>query len=165
MSCDGVRRRVVVAATPSRFAQSSPADVLRRCGSRLELRAAQQAGAAGAALVVADQPEARSSCGTAAEDAEHLAHAGAARAAGEVHQRRAGRAAGAGDAEVDRAGIAPRAIERDGERRAARRRGSRRTAPVAAPRAAFGSEAARRARAAREERPSGPWTATIGGGA
>ena len=64
MSCDGVRRRVVVArdADPVRA-------VLGRGGVAqvrvaLEPRAAQQPGAAGAALVVADQLEAASSSGS-----------------------------------------------------------------------------------------------------
>ena len=55
-----------------------------------EPRAAQEAGAAGAALVVADQLEAALELREPTEDAEHLAHAGAARATGEVQQRRAG---------------------------------------------------------------------------
>jgi hypothetical protein len=86
----------------------------------LELRAAQQAGAAGAALVVADQPEAAVELGNEVDDAEHLAQPGAAGAAGEVHQRRTGEVAGAADAEVDRAGVDPRAVQWDREARAAR---------------------------------------------
>ena len=59
MSSDGVRRRVVLAGpTPRRFAQSSAARGAAQVRVLLQPRAAQQAGAAGAALVVADQPEA-----------------------------------------------------------------------------------------------------------
>ena len=58
MSCDGVRRRVVPAGDADAGSRSPRRRPCRAGAGPLEPRAAQQPGAPGAALVVADQPEA-----------------------------------------------------------------------------------------------------------
>ena len=114
-----IRRRVVPAggADPLRALRGRHRVAQPRVA--LELRAAQEAGAAGSALVVADHPVGLQELGQRGEHAQHLVEPGSSRAAGEVHERPPGVAPDAADAQPDRAGVGAGAVERDAQRGAA----------------------------------------------